>query len=732
MDVVLDHTSPLCIPLLLCYVSLFCYVVFLGCHLKGKGERKAAWKAASRLLTACRPSNPGEWNRSLDLKVRESVERERVRCVRKYANPLVHLTALYILGCGLLQLVVGRCTPIVQDGQMSFRAAEEIQAVAWFMVCLVFALVPRLVTTRAIEFAYMAFTVFWICRIALVSHEAVPLAVFKGSLLRAIMGILVCNAGVTSVCNIVVMVAHCIVLKTCTDVKIGTREESLAFYIAEEIYTSLFIVCMLFFFEGRVWAVSRHTLQIKASSQAEVTVRRLLSALCDAVVTLGPDLRISARAPKLANLLLQGRSTTALEGVLFLDFMACSDQDRFKQFLARAPDHADSRLDPEPAQALNVHLRDSSGITVQVQLFHSHFMDLSDKIGHLIGICEVGDTGGRRIEGNHTLEFNQNLPLDSAQVTNTAVDSVGELSDSETSFFGESASVICSRPLPDVIAPRIGGSPVPPSMGSRGPSRVPQREVSLAFDELHFKVMDRTSPAAVIDASLMDKESLQQWVAEWSSCKHWMQDFVNAVLRPVNAGTWPARAGPPTSLSFQVSFRGTCALPPDILSRPASRSEGRIGPPTRFTVNRVRLSRHRRGHIRESRGEQMGSGREHSGETRLIREMREQMGGAWDHSGEAGPLTSVGSVVSNSSSSLSMSGFEAASIRRHLSGPSLARMELSTQLVQAVTILGARTMGDSTESIGSFTSLVTGTPRASAEANSGEFPKACSRNFMQL
>jgi len=405
------------------------------------------------------------------------------------------------------------------------------------MLCLVFALVPRLVTTRAIEFAYMAFTVFWICRIALVSHEAVPLAVFKGSLLRAIMGILVCNAGVTSVCNIAVLVARCIVLKTCTDVKIGTQEESLAFYIAEEIGTSLFIVCMLFFFEGRVWAVSRHTLQIKASSQAEVTVRRLLSALCDAVVTLGPDLRISARAPKLANLLLQGRSTTALEGVLFLDFMACSDQDRFKQFLARAPDHADSRLDPEPAQALNVHLRDSSGITVQVQLFHSHFQDLSDKIGHLIGICEVGDTGGGRIEGNHTPQFNQNLPLDSAQLTNTAVDSVGELSDSETSFFGDSASVICSRTLPDVIAPRIGGSPVPPSMSSRGPSRVPQREVSLAFDDLRFKVMDRTSPAAVIDASLMDKESLQQWVAEWSSCKHWMQDFVNAVLRPVNAGT---------------------------------------------------------------------------------------------------------------------------------------------------------------------------------------------------
>ncbi|CAK0842028.1 unnamed protein product [Prorocentrum cordatum] len=108
----------------------------------------------------------------------------------------------------------------------------------------------------------------------------------------------------------------------------------------------------------------------------------------------------------------------------------------------------------------------------------------------------------------------------------------------------------------------------------------------------------------------------------WSSCRAWMQDFVNAILRPVSSESWPPSAGPPASASFRVAFRGSCRLPPDILTRSgvpcsppslplqgggdAASAERRhshspdgdvvmtpagSGPPVRLKVSRVSLSR---------------------------------------------------------------------------------------------------------------------------------------------
>jgi hypothetical protein len=46
--------------------------------------------------------------------------------------------------------------------------------------------------------------------------------------------------------------------------------------------------------------------------------------------------------------------------------MAETDKQRFRDFVARAPEW-NSSVEPEPAQALNVHLRCPSGIAIQVQ-----------------------------------------------------------------------------------------------------------------------------------------------------------------------------------------------------------------------------------------------------------------------------------------------------------------------------------------------------------------------------
>merc|ERR1711879_240678 len=95
-------------------------------------------------------------------------------------------------------------------------------------------------------------------------------------------------------------------------------------------------------------------------------------------------------------------------------------------------------------------------------------------------------------------------------------------------------------------------------------------------------------------ASLLEREGLLRWITEWSSCKAWMQDFVNAIIRPVNSSSWPQGAGLPTSVRFHVAFRGHYVLPPDTLSRSSPTSGPCVDVPQRLFVGRVRLARNRR------------------------------------------------------------------------------------------------------------------------------------------
>jgi hypothetical protein len=52
-----------------------------------------------------------------------------------------------------------------------------------------------------------------------------------------------------------------------------------------------------------------------------------------------------------------------------------------------------SDMHKEPVAALHVTLKAQGCTGVRAQLFHAHFVDIYDEQVHLLGICEVGDTG---------------------------------------------------------------------------------------------------------------------------------------------------------------------------------------------------------------------------------------------------------------------------------------------------------------------------------------------------
>ncbi|CAE8737351.1 unnamed protein product [Polarella glacialis] len=127
---------------------------------------------------------------------------------------------------------------------------------------------------------------------------------------------------------------------------------------------------------------ARATLEAKTSRQVQTTAHSLLSVLCDAVLTLGPNLQLLHKSPQLAALLLKAAGPRYLLGEDLMNLVVPEDQAQLRQDL-ESHDGCDVRL-------LRSGMRDSSGGIVQVRIFHAPFLDLDDRKCHLVGVCEMG------------------------------------------------------------------------------------------------------------------------------------------------------------------------------------------------------------------------------------------------------------------------------------------------------------------------------------------------------
>ncbi|CAE8733587.1 unnamed protein product, partial [Polarella glacialis] len=114
------------------------------------------------------------------------------------------------------------------------------------------------------------------------------------------------------------------------------------------------------------WAITaeaRKKVESRTSRNVEATAQSLLSVLCDAVVRLGPDFRIT---PQLAALLLKSPGPLCFEGKVFTDLVHPEDRES----IAR------------------IRMPDSDGRLLTVQAFHSPFLEMDDRVGHFLGLIE--------------------------------------------------------------------------------------------------------------------------------------------------------------------------------------------------------------------------------------------------------------------------------------------------------------------------------------------------------
>jgi len=197
------------------------------------------------------------------------------------------------------------------------------------------------------------------------------------TVVRVVSGIVFGNAWLVAWLNVLYSV--------CATVRVVTSDTLLQH--ASKILGFEFFVCLAICGVSVMHELALHMeslshAQATASSRQERMAQQLLSLLCDAVVQLDGTLRVSRPSPALEALLLQ-QTAQGYCGTHFDQLLSVRDRDRFREFISGS----DGR-----AQGIHLHLLDSTGAEVAVQLLHTPSEDLFGQMYHLVGIREDSDS----------------------------------------------------------------------------------------------------------------------------------------------------------------------------------------------------------------------------------------------------------------------------------------------------------------------------------------------------
>lgn len=111
--------------------------------------------------------------------------------------------------------------------------------------------------------------------------------------------------------------------------------------------------------------------------KSEATVQGLLSVMCDAVVSLKPDMSFREPSPKFASLLM---CATDFGGNMnFVKYVCERDVSRFMEFI---------NTSASTARSVHLNLVDCMGTRVPVQVFHTCMLDWLGQPNHLLGLVE--------------------------------------------------------------------------------------------------------------------------------------------------------------------------------------------------------------------------------------------------------------------------------------------------------------------------------------------------------
>lgn len=207
----------------------------------------------------------------------------------------------------------------------------------------------------------------------------------------------VMNLRLSAGCNALFTIYNCYqtisIVESPTGCSLATSDGDI---IIREVLLFAVMVVYLRKLERRAVAESSFLMAIQRSHNERDAKTSLLDAVCDVVVALDTDFRITESSPKLACMLLYHEGTQSLKGDNMLRFLAAQDHERFSEFVKRPLNlQADqnTRGGYSIAEIIHARMRDSMGSSIEVEIIHSLFLEPDSRVGHLIGIREVSSDG---------------------------------------------------------------------------------------------------------------------------------------------------------------------------------------------------------------------------------------------------------------------------------------------------------------------------------------------------
>ena len=148
-------------------------------------------------------------------------------------------------------------------------------------------------------------------------------------------------------------------------------------FIMLELSFCVITMMMSAFSDSLMRREAKVMLHATLAARSERTAQELLSLVCGAVLTLDGQFCLRTPSPALGALLFHS-SVQAFCGVDFAEVVSEDDRERLRDFL----------VDSVRPGCVHVHLRDSSGARVAVQLFHTRLEGLLWQLSHVFGIRE--------------------------------------------------------------------------------------------------------------------------------------------------------------------------------------------------------------------------------------------------------------------------------------------------------------------------------------------------------
>eukprot|EP00928_Gymnodinium_smaydae_P015052 TRINITY_DN1551_c0_g2_i1.p1 TRINITY_DN1551_c0_g2~~TRINITY_DN1551_c0_g2_i1.p1 ORF type:complete len:567 (-),score=45.70 TRINITY_DN1551_c0_g2_i1:209-1909(-) len=153
---------------------------------------------------------------------------------------------------------------------------------------------------------------------------------------------------------------------------------------ARELAIFAMISTLCFAFDSWTSAQAAATVALRDSQGVESVTTSLLSATCDAVVSLDSSNSVCSPCPSLEVLLLRQPARPGFLGYPFIELIADSDRHKFQDGVRKSSASACR------AVTVYVHLLDGQGIRINCRLLISSFKDMDGSTICFVGVFDLG------------------------------------------------------------------------------------------------------------------------------------------------------------------------------------------------------------------------------------------------------------------------------------------------------------------------------------------------------